>query len=215
MRTLGLSLGLPLLCLLRVQATDLGAAELDVRKVAGTWYITAMASDSKTYLEKKDQLKMAMANIEVLGDGDLKVSFAIPTPERCMKFESIYKPTGSPGEYYSTDRGNKTVQLVDTNNRSYMIVLATRQKNGETLHMLRLYSRTQWVTPKIKSQFKTLAKLNGFTDQMIWILPKQGSVDWLVDAPAKQCKTHALTHAQAAAPPSLFQALTQSLLVAK
>ncbi|KFO58567.1 Extracellular fatty acid-binding protein, partial [Corvus brachyrhynchos] len=38
------------------------------------------------------------------------------------------------------DRGNKTVQLVDTNNRSYMIVLATRQKNGETLHMLRLYS---------------------------------------------------------------------------
>lgn len=38
------------------------------------------------------------------------------------------------------DRGNKTVQLVDTDDRSYMIVLATRQKNEETLHMLRLYS---------------------------------------------------------------------------
>lgn len=48
-------------------------------QIAGTWYITAMASDSKSYLEKKDQLKMAMANIEVLEDGDLKVSFAIPT----------------------------------------------------------------------------------------------------------------------------------------
>lgn len=33
MRTLGLSLGLALLCLLRVQAADLGAAELDERKV--------------------------------------------------------------------------------------------------------------------------------------------------------------------------------------
>ncbi|KAM4761317.1 extracellular fatty acid-binding protein-like [Cyanocitta cristata] len=177
MRTLGLSLGLALLCLLRIQAAklgaaELGAAELDERKIAGTWYITAMASDSKTYLEKKDQLKMAMASIEVLGDGDLNVSFAIPAPETCMKFSSIYKPTGRPDEYY-TDRGNKTVQLVDTDDRSYMIVLATRKKNGETLHMLRLYSRAQWVTPTIESQFKTLAKLNGFTDQMIWILPRQ------------------------------------------
>lgn len=38
-----------------------------------------MASDSETYIQKKDQLKMAMASIEVLGDGDLNVSFAIPT----------------------------------------------------------------------------------------------------------------------------------------
>ncbi|OWK54663.1 Extracellular fatty acid-binding protein [Lonchura striata] len=174
MRTVGLSLGLVLLCLLRVQAGELGTAEPDKSKIAGTWYITAMASDSKVYLQKKDQLKMAMANIEVLGNGDLKVSFAIPTPERCMKFESIYTPTGSPGEYYSSDRGNKTVRLVDTDGRSYMVVFATREKeDGKILHMLRLYSRTQWVRPKIKMLFKRLAKLNGFTDETIWILPRQ------------------------------------------
>lgn len=34
MRTLGLSLGLALLCLLRVQAADLGGAELDEKKVS-------------------------------------------------------------------------------------------------------------------------------------------------------------------------------------
>ncbi|XP_066188711.1 extracellular fatty acid-binding protein-like [Sylvia atricapilla] len=173
MRTMGLSLGLLLLCLLRVQAEDLGILEQDESKVAGTWYITAMASDSESYLQKKDQLKMAMANIEVLEDGDLRVSFAIPTPGKCMKFESIYKPTGNPGEYYSSDRGNKTVQLVDTDGRSYMVVFATREKAGQTLHMLRLYSRTQWVRPKIKLLFKRLAKLNGFTNDTIWILPRQ------------------------------------------
>ncbi|KAM4889588.1 extracellular fatty acid-binding protein-like [Sylvia borin] len=173
MRTMALSLGLVLLCLLRVQAEDLGIVEQDERKVAGTWYITAMASDSETYLQKKDQLKMAMANIEVLEDGDLKVSFAIPTPGKCMKFESIYKPTGNPGEYYSSDRGNKTVQLVDTDGRSYMVVFATREKAGQTLHMLRLYSRSPWVRPKIKLLFKRLAKLNGFTEDTIWILPRQ------------------------------------------
>lgn len=48
-------------------------------QVAGKWYITAMASDSQRYLENKDHLKMAMANIEVLENGDLNVSFAIPT----------------------------------------------------------------------------------------------------------------------------------------
>ncbi|XP_030142449.1 extracellular fatty acid-binding protein isoform X2 [Taeniopygia guttata] len=198
MRTVGLSLGLVLLCLLRVQAEELGTAGPEESKIAGTWYITAMASDSKIYLQKKDQLKMAMANIEVLGNGDLKVSFAIPTPgthcskggicpllhwphhpvsehpERCMKFESIYTPTGSPGEYYSSDRGNKTVRLVDTDGTSYMVVFATREKeDGKILHMLRLYSRTQWVRPKIKTLFKRLAKLNGFTDETIWILPRQ------------------------------------------
>lgn len=34
--------------------------------------------------------------------------------------------------------------------------------------------RTQWVRPKIKTLFKRLAKLNGFTDETIWILPRQG-----------------------------------------
>ncbi|XP_008924343.2 extracellular fatty acid-binding protein [Manacus vitellinus] len=174
MRTVGLSLGLglALICLLHVEAEDLGAGELDTSKIAGKWYITAMASDSESYLQRKDQLKMAMAGIEVLGK-DLKVSFAIPTPERCMKFESIYKPTSIPGEYYSSDRGNKTAQLVDTDGRTYVIIFATREKEGKILHMLRLYSRTRWVRPRITDLFKTFAKMEGFSDEMIWILPRQ------------------------------------------
>lgn len=34
--------------------------------------------------------------------------------------------------------------------------------------------RRQWVSPKIKELFKTLAKSHGFTDKTIWILPRQG-----------------------------------------
>lgn len=48
-------------------------------QVEGKWHIVALASDSESYLQKKDELKMAMATITVLGEGDLKVSFAIPT----------------------------------------------------------------------------------------------------------------------------------------
>lgn len=48
-------------------------------QIAGKWHIVALASDSERYLQRKDELKMAMATIAVLGEGDLKVSFAIPT----------------------------------------------------------------------------------------------------------------------------------------
>ncbi|KAK4811529.1 hypothetical protein QYF61_011577 [Mycteria americana] len=168
MRTAGLSLGLALLCLLRAEAEGLGALGLDKSKVirsisgkgregttppcssgltacpccqiAGKWHIIALASDSESYLQKKDELKMAMASITVLGEGDLKVSFAIPTPEGCKKSEAIYRQTGTPGEYYSSERGNKTAQVVDTDGKTYAIIFASRVKDGKTLHMLRLYS---------------------------------------------------------------------------
>ncbi|XP_009469773.1 PREDICTED: lipocalin-like 1 protein [Nipponia nippon] len=173
MRTLGLSLGLALLCLLRVEAEDAGAVGLDKSKVAGKWYIIALASDSEGYLQKKDKLKMAMATIAVLGEGDLKVSFAIPTPEGCKKSEAIYKQTGVPGEYYSSERGNKTVQVVDTDGKTYAVIFASRVKDGRTFHMLRLYSRTREVSPKIIALFKKLAREKSFTDEMIRILPSQ------------------------------------------
>ncbi|XP_040463458.1 lipocalin-like 1 protein [Falco naumanni] len=173
MRTVGLSLGLALLCLLRARAEDRGVAGLDKSKIAGKWHIIALASDSEGYLQKKDKLKMAMASVTVLGDSDLKVSFAIPTPEGCKKSEAIYKPTGIPGEYYSSDRGNKTVQVLHTDGKTYAVILAFRVKDGKTYRMLRLYSRTREVRPKITALFKKFAREKGFTDKMITMLPSQ------------------------------------------
>ncbi|XP_075572725.1 lipocalin-like 1 protein [Pelecanus crispus] len=172
MRTVGLSLGLALLCLLHTQAKD-PAEGLDKSKIAGKWHIIALASNSESYLRKKDKLKMAMATITVLGEGDLKISFAIPTPEGCKKSESIYKQTGIPGEYYSSERGNKTAQVVDTDGKTYAVIFASRVKNGRTLHMLRLYSRTRELSPKITALFKKLAGEKSFTDEMIRMLPSQ------------------------------------------
>ncbi|XP_052671031.1 extracellular fatty acid-binding protein-like [Harpia harpyja] len=173
MRTVGLNLGLALLCLLRAEAENFGAAGLDKTKIAGKWHIIALASDSEGYLQKKNELKMAMASITVLREGDLKVSFAIPTPEGCKKRESIYKETGVPGEYYSSEGGKKTARVVDTDGKTYAVIFVSRVKDGKTLHMLRLYSRTQQVSPKITALFKKLAREKSFTDEMITMLPSQ------------------------------------------
>ncbi|KAM8995917.1 lipocalin-like 1 protein isoform 2-T2 [Ara ararauna] len=174
MRTVGLSLGLALLRLLLVGAEDLGAAELDMSKIAGRWHITAMATDNESYLQKKDQLKMAMTSIEVLGNGDLNVSFAIPTPGQCMRLVSIYKPTGVLGQYYSSDRGYKTAQVVDTDGTTYAVVFATRVKDGKTVHALRLYTKTREVSPRLAVLFRKLARQRSFTNDRIIMLPAQG-----------------------------------------
>ncbi|KAM9217962.1 extracellular fatty acid-binding protein-like isoform 1-T2 [Leptosomus discolor] len=173
MRTLGLILGLALLCLLPAEAEELGAVGLDESKIAGKWYIVALASDSERFLQRKDQLKMGMTTVTVLGDGDLKVSFAVLTPEGCMKSEWLYKQTGIPGEYYSSERGNKTMKVVDTDGKTYAVIFASRVKDGKTLYMLRLYSRTQEVSPKITALFKKFAREKSFTDRMIKMLPSQ------------------------------------------
>ncbi|KAM8995918.1 lipocalin-like 1 protein isoform 3-T5 [Ara ararauna] len=173
MRTVGLSLGLALLRLLLVGAEDLGAAELDMSKIAGRWHITAMATDNESYLQKKDQLKMAMTSIEVLGNGDLNVSFAIPTPGQCMRLVSIYKPTGVLGQYYSSDRGYKTAQVVDTDGTTYAVVFATRVKDGKTVHALRLYTKTREVSPRLAVLFRKLARQRSFTNDRIIMLPAQ------------------------------------------
>ncbi|XP_068020267.1 extracellular fatty acid-binding protein-like [Melanerpes formicivorus] len=173
MRTAVLSLGVALLCLLPAEAEDLGAAGLDESKVAGRWYIPAMASSSPGFLQKKDELKMAMANITVLGGGNLKISFAVPYPAGCKRSEGIYRPTGSPGQFHSAERGNKTVQVLDTDGQSYAVILASRVKDGKTLHMLRLYSRTQEVSPRVAELFKNLAEKKGLSSEMIRMLPRQ------------------------------------------
>ncbi|XP_025962004.2 extracellular fatty acid-binding protein-like isoform X2 [Dromaius novaehollandiae] len=173
MRTIILSLGLAQLCLLHVEAEDQGPAEIDKSKIAGKWHIVALASDSEGYLRKKDELKMAMANISLLKNGTLKVSFAIPTSEGCKKSELIFKKTGVQGEFYRSEKGDKTAQVMKTDYKSYAMIFVSRVKDGKTLHMLRLYSRTQEVSQEITELFRKLANELGFTDEMIKMLPSQ------------------------------------------
>ncbi|XP_025905217.1 extracellular fatty acid-binding protein-like [Nothoprocta perdicaria] len=173
MRIILLILGLAPLCLLCVEAQDQGSEKTDKSKIAGKWHIVALASDSESYLRKKDELKMAMANLSLLEDGTLKVSLAIPTSEGCRKTELIFKKTGVPGEFYHSERGNKTVQVMETDYKTYAMIFVTRVKDGKTLRMMRLYSRTKKVSQKITEQFKKLAKEQGFTEEMIKMLPRQ------------------------------------------
>uniref|UniRef100_A0A8C9FID8 Lipocalin/cytosolic fatty-acid binding domain-containing protein n=1 Tax=Pavo cristatus TaxID=9049 RepID=A0A8C9FID8_PAVCR len=137
MRTLALSLGLALLCLLHKEAV---ATVPDRSEIAGTWYVVALASNSESFLREKDKMKMAMARISFSGEDELEVSYAVPSPKGCRKWETTFKKTSDDGEVYYSEEAEKTVEVLDTDYKSYAVIFATRVKDGRTLHMMRLYS---------------------------------------------------------------------------
>ncbi|XP_008946791.1 PREDICTED: extracellular fatty acid-binding protein-like, partial [Merops nubicus] len=157
------------------------------QQIAGRWFITALASDSESFLQRKDELQMAMASIAVLPGGHLRVSFAIPAPEGCKKSEWIHRQMANPlvGDLGRrslmfdfpprawAERSHTRVRVEDTDGRTYAIIFASRVKDGRTQHMLRLYSRTQEVSPGVIALFKKLAREKSFTDEMIKVLPSQ------------------------------------------
>ncbi|XP_021269747.1 extracellular fatty acid-binding protein isoform X2 [Numida meleagris] len=170
MRTLAMSLGLALLCLLHTEAA---ATEPDRSEIAGKWYIVALASNSEFLLREKSKLKMAMARISFLGEDELKVSYAVPNPEGCRKWETTFKKTSDDGEVYYSEKAEKMVEVLDTDYKSYAVIFATRVKDGKTLHMMRLYSKSREVDPAAAAIFRKLARERNYTDEMVTMLPSQ------------------------------------------
>ncbi|XP_065593792.1 lipocalin-like 1 protein [Cyrtonyx montezumae] len=171
MRTLALSLGLALLCLLHAEAAATGP---DRNEIAGKWYVVALASNTEFFLREKGKMKMAMARISFLGEDELKVSYAVPRPGGCRKWETTFKKTSDDGEVYYSEEAKKKVEVLDTDYKSYAVIFATRMKDGKTLHMIRLYSRSREVSPEAVAIFRKLAREQNYTDEMITILPSQG-----------------------------------------
>ncbi|OXB80623.1 UNVERIFIED_CONTAM: hypothetical protein H355_005552 [Colinus virginianus] len=142
-------------------------------QIAGKWYVVALASNTEFFLREKGKMKMAMARISFLGEDELKVSYAVPKPEGCRKWETTFKKTSDDGEVYYSEEAKKTVEVLDTDYKSYAVIFATRMKNGKTLHMMRLYSRSREVSPEAVAIFRKLAREQNYTDEMITMLPSQ------------------------------------------
>nr|AAA48677.1 marker protein [Gallus gallus] len=170
MRTSALSLALALLCLLHTEAA---ATVPDSSEVAGKWYIVALASNTDSFLREKGKMKMVMARISFLGEDELEVSYAAPSPKGCRKWETTFKKTSDDGELYYSEEAEKTVEVLDTDYKSYAVIFATRVKDGRTLHMMRLYSRSREVSPTAMAIFRKLARERNYTDEMVAVLPSQ------------------------------------------
>uniref|UniRef100_A0A669Q773 Lipocalin/cytosolic fatty-acid binding domain-containing protein n=1 Tax=Phasianus colchicus TaxID=9054 RepID=A0A669Q773_PHACC len=195
MRTLALSLALALLCLLHAGAA---ATVPDRSEIAGKWYVVALASNSENLLREKGNMKMAVVRISFPGEDELEVSYAVPNPKGCRKWGTTFKKTSDDGEVYYSEEAKKTVEVLDTDYKTYAVIFATRVKDGKTLHMMRLYSRSREVSPAATAIFRTLAKERNYTDEMVIMLPSQG---WLMDAASQKNKTNVPKLQAAALPP--------------
>ncbi|XP_048822111.1 extracellular fatty acid-binding protein [Lagopus muta] len=168
--TLALSLALALLCLLHAGAA---AAVPDRSEIAGKWYVVALASNTEFFLREKGNMKMAMVRISFPREDELEVSYAVPKPTGCRKWETTFKKISDSGEVYYSEEAKKTVEVLDTDYKSYAVIFATRVKDGRTLHMMRLYSRSREVSPAVAATFRKLARERSYTDEMVTMLPSQ------------------------------------------
>nr|XP_021389402.1 lipocalin-15 isoform X3 [Lonchura striata domestica] len=98
------SLALALLCLLQVGAQVPVQPDLDTKKFAGVWYVTAIASNCSIFLKMKDGMKSPMAIISFMPEGDLTMKLVWPLMDKCQKFELLFQQSGQAGHYMAREQ---------------------------------------------------------------------------------------------------------------
>uniref|UniRef100_F6VYX5 Lipocalin 15 n=1 Tax=Monodelphis domestica TaxID=13616 RepID=F6VYX5_MONDO len=172
MKTILLSSLLGLLCVSLVQADVLVQPDFDVKQFSGLWYVVSMVSDCKVFLGMKEHLFMSTILINAIEGGNLSVHMAIPRTEGCQTMDAEYLKIGSEGHFKVPASGFLDVRVVETDYKAYGILYIYKELEGVFSTMVRLFSRTQDVSPKALRAFQDFYPIVGLEDDMMYLLPK-------------------------------------------
>ncbi|XP_059720841.1 lipocalin-15 isoform X6 [Haemorhous mexicanus] len=96
------SLVLALLCLLQARAQVPVQPDLDTKKFAGEWHVTAIASNCSIFLKMKDGMKSSMAIVSFTPEENLAMKLVWPLMDKCQEFELLFQQSGQAGHYMVT-----------------------------------------------------------------------------------------------------------------
>ncbi|XP_072792634.1 extracellular fatty acid-binding protein isoform X1 [Taeniopygia guttata] len=193
------SLALAMLCLLQVGAQGPVQLDLDTKKFAGVWYVTAIASNCSIFLKMKDGMKSPMAIISFMPEGDLAVKLVWPLMDKCQKFELLFQQSGQAGHYmgmcgeglwshgYPETEGissphasgvvegaqeKRNLCVMEADYSHYAVLHEVQHSEAEPSTALQLLTREQDVSPQLLQKFMELIPTMGLTEDMLAILPK-------------------------------------------
>ncbi|XP_060106586.1 epididymal secretory protein 4-like [Heteronotia binoei] len=126
---------------------------LDVHRLAGTWYPTAFVHKNK---EPEDVIRFAN-QLEVTGEGDVILRMKYIKDETCQSININVVHTDKPGVFQIPATG-ASLYVVDTDYYTYHTVYIARHDS----YSMFLSSRARGV-----SQFRKLAKSLGFDESQI------------------------------------------------
>ncbi|XP_074702266.1 lipocalin-15-like isoform X2 [Strix aluco] len=164
------SLALALLSLLRAGAEVPVQLGFNAEKFAGTWHVTAAASNCSVFLKMKDGMKSSITTISFTPEGDLAMKLVWPWLDRCQKFELLFQRSGQAGHYMAQEK--RDLHVMETDYSRYAIVHELQQRGQEPTTALQLLTREQDVSPQLLQKFEELIPTMGLTKDMLAILPK-------------------------------------------
>ncbi|XP_039575824.1 lipocalin-15-like isoform X3 [Passer montanus] len=165
------SLALALLCLLQAGAQLPVQPDLDTKKFAGAWHVTAIASNCSIFLKMKDGMKSPVAIISFTPEGDLAMELVWPLMDKCQKFELLFQHSGQAGHYMGA-QDKRNLSVMETDYSHYAVLHEVQLSEAEPSTALQLLTREQDVSPQLLQKFMELIPTLGLTEDMLAILPK-------------------------------------------
>ncbi|CAK6433402.1 unnamed protein product [Pipistrellus nathusii] len=146
--------------------------DFDAKKFSGLWYVVAMASDCKVFLDKKDHLLMSTSTVAAEAGGNLSVHMAFPWGDGCNRVDAEFLKVGMEGHFRVPDMGYLDLRIANTDYSSFAVVYIYKELEGALSTMVQLYSRTQEASPQAVKAFQDFYPTVGLPDDMVAMLPK-------------------------------------------
>ncbi|XP_009091910.2 lipocalin-15 [Serinus canaria] len=166
------SLVLALLCLLQARAQVPVQPDLDTKKFAGEWHVTAIASNCSIFLKMKAGMKSSMAIVSFTPEGDLAMKLVWPLMDKCKEFELLFQQSGQAGHYIGAQE-KRNLSVMETDYSHYAVLHSVQHSEAEPSTALQLLTREQDVSPQLLQKFMELIPTMGLTEDMLAILPSQ------------------------------------------
>ncbi|XP_032334839.1 lipocalin-like 1 protein isoform X3 [Camelus ferus] len=120
-------------------------------------------------------MKMPVALVTLLANGDLHLKFGYPTPDgRCQKMEETLTRGAVDGQFSNAAMEQADVRVVSTDYEHFAVLYLETQKGGARNVWLQLYARAPELFPEGAQKMQQLAPQVGLNPSQGALLPKSG-----------------------------------------
>ncbi|KAM4876507.1 lipocalin-like 1 protein [Thomomys bottae] len=164
---------------LALLGTSPGQAQVPVQdnfnadQFQGTWYIVGAVSDDQGFQDSKDDMKMPMAEVTALADGNLAVKYGYPMPDGgCQKMDATFTKGTMNGQFSNPAMAQTDIRIPFTDYKHFAVMYFQTQKADVKNIWLQLYARTPDLFPEGAQKMQQLAAELGLNPSQGALLPK-------------------------------------------
>ncbi|KAM8802790.1 glycodelin [Rhynchonycteris naso] len=173
MKCLLLALSVALVCGSQDVFVRQTGEDLDIQKMAGTWFSMAMAAGHGAPLNTADaQLRMHIQELRPTPEDDLEITMHRWEDDRCVERKIVARKTGDPTEFQIKDMKDVKVHVLDTDYENYAFLCVEDAANVQLSPACQYLARTPMVDETAVEQFKRALNVLSIHVQIIFA-PRQ------------------------------------------